>query len=167
MAVSVDFVSKLTKLKNEGGAAMSSLKTLIVFENSIRDEKHKEDRENAAKAGLTIYTFEEVVKAGASSVSKTTREPSPDDTFMFSYTSGTTGDPKGVKLTHKMILGMGFAVNARLGDEAFGETDSYISYLPGAHSFEQGLFGMSVTYGFKTGFFSGNVLKLTEDIALL
>jgi len=31
-------------------------------------------------------------------------EPKPDDTFMFSYTSGTTGDPKGVKLTHNMLV---------------------------------------------------------------
>ena len=163
MTVSVDFVSKLTKLKNEGGALMSSLKNLVVFENDVKDE----ERQNAVKAGLTIYTFDEVVKAGASSASKTTREPSSDDTYMFSYTSGTTGDPKGVKLTHKMILGLGFAVNTRLGDEPLGEKDSYISYLPGAHSFEQGLFGICVTYGVKTGFFSGNVLKLTEDIAIL
>jgi len=25
-------------------------------------------------------------------------EPTKDDTYMLSYTSGTTGDPKGVKL---------------------------------------------------------------------
>lgn len=55
---------------------------------------------------------------------------------MFSYTSGTTGDPKGVKLTHKMILGAGFAVNSRLS-KPFDYEDTYISYLPAAHSFEQ------------------------------
>ena len=33
---------------------------------------------------------------------------------MFSYTSGTTGDPKGVKLTHRMIIGAAYAVNSRL-----------------------------------------------------
>jgi len=27
-----------------------------------------------------------------------------DDIFMLSYTSGTTGNPKGVKMTHKMIV---------------------------------------------------------------
>ena len=31
-------------------------------------------------------------------------EPTRDDCFMLSYTSGTTGVPKGVKLTHKMII---------------------------------------------------------------
>lgn len=55
---------------------------------------------------------------------------------MFSYTSGTTGDPKGVKLTHKMILACGFAVNNRLSTNPITEDDSYCSYLPAAHSFE-------------------------------
>lgn len=31
-------------------------------------------------------------------------EPQPEDVYMLSYTSGTTGNPKGVKLTQKMIL---------------------------------------------------------------
>ena len=78
---------------------------------------------------------------------------------MFSYTSGTTGDPKGVKLTHRMILGCGFAVNTRLGQpNIMTENDSYISYLPAAHSFEQAMFGMSVSYKLKVGFFGGNIL---------
>jgi len=55
---------------------------------------------------------------------------------MFSYTSGTTGDPKGVKLTHKMMMSCSSAVNVRFGEHAVDHTDSYISYLPAAHSFE-------------------------------
>jgi long-chain acyl-CoA synthetase len=88
---------------------------------------------------------------------------------MFSYTSGTTGDPKGVKLTHRMIIGSAFAVQARLGvtDRPMNEDDCYISYLPAAHSFEQAVSGMAIMYGMKCGYFAGNVLKLTEDIAVL
>jgi len=36
-----------------------------------------------------------------------------DDVIIFSYTSGTTGDPKGVKLTHKMLVNMSTSVNLR------------------------------------------------------
>ena len=54
---------------------------------------------------------------------------------MLSYTSGTTGDPKGVKLTHKMIIGAAWAAMNHVS-VAFNNEDSYISYLPAAHSFE-------------------------------
>ena len=40
-------------------------------------------------------------------------EPGEEDTFMLSYTSGTTGDPKGVKLTHRMVSMMCHNTNER------------------------------------------------------
>lgn len=88
---------------------------------------------------------------------------------MFSYTSGTTGDPKGVKLTHKMIITAAYAVNYRVGKngDPFGPTDTYISYLPAAHSFEQCTAGLGIIYGMRSGFFAGNVQKLTNDIQVL
>ena len=56
---------------------------------------------------------------------------------MLSYTSGTTGNPKGVKLTHKMMIQCAGSMYSRLGGNmGMGENDTYISYLPAAHSFE-------------------------------
>lgn len=66
-------------------------------------------------------------------------------------------------------MNVNFAVNSRLatGGVGAGRSDSYISYLPAAHSFEQALIGNAVQYGVKIGFFGGDVLKLKEDCAIL
>ena len=46
--------------------------------------------------------------------------------------------------------------------------DTYISYLPAAHSFEQALLGIVFCFGMKCGFFGGDPLKLlAEDLPLL
>ena len=59
----------------------------------------------------------------------------PDTFYTFSYTSGTTGVPKGVMLTHR-----NFVVNVAGLDffsDKYHENDTYISYLPLAHVFER------------------------------
>lgn len=147
---------------------MTSLKNIIVFEDSVRNE----DKSIAAEAGLEVHSMsyvifkgEEAQKAGTATV----RESLADDVYMFSYTSGTTGDPKGVKLTHKMIITAAYAIHHRVGNsgDSFGPDDTYISYLPAAHSFEQCTAGLGVIYGMRAGFFAGNVQKLTNDIQVL
>jgi long-chain acyl-CoA synthetase len=165
MTVSNDYISKLCKMKKEDETGqMATLKNLIVFENTITDE----EKALAAEAEISLYTMEEVIFKGREAEVKKFNEPTPDDCFAFSYTSGTTGDPKGVKLTHKMGMMAAAAVNERCGEDLkITEKDCYISYLPAAHSFEQCIFSQSVMTGCKCGFFSGNVLKLTEDIGVL
>jgi long-chain acyl-CoA synthetase len=147
---------------------MHRLANLVCFDSTVTPE----DRAGAEAAGLKLYTMEEVIVRGqaeAKTGNVSVKAPEPDDIYMFSYTSGTTGDPKGVMLSHKMILGAAYAAQSRLATvgSALDEKDTYISYLPAAHSFEQVLFGVSILYGVRTGFFAGNVLKLTDDIALL
>ena len=62
--------------------------------------------------------------------------PLTEDVIMFSYTSGTTGVPKGVKLTQKMVVQCTGACVDRLTSPPISHNDCYISYLPAAHSFE-------------------------------
>jgi len=76
--------------------------------------------------------------------------------MMLSYTSGTTGNPKGVILTHKMLVNEVFANMTRNQNDPFTEDDRYISYLPAAHVFEHVCQGVCYFSGMKTGFFGGD-----------
>jgi len=44
-----------------------------------------------------------------------------------------------------------------------GPHDTYISYLPSAHSFEASCFTLAMTFGMRCGYFGGNLLKLVSD----
>lgn len=58
---------------------------------------------------------------------------SPNDIVTFSYTSGTTGFPKGALITHKNLV----SVVAIAKEEGFLSTDVYLSYLPLPHILER------------------------------
>lgn len=106
-----------------------------------------------------------LIEEGKKNTSWTPTEVTPEDCCTFSYTSGTTGDPKGVKLTHGMLVQCSAAVNGRLENtnQQLSERDTYISYLPAAHSFEQALFACVCVYGMKAGFYSGDPIKLLKE----
>lgn len=90
------------------------------------------------------------------------REPKPDTIYMLCFTSGTTGDAKGSKETHSAFLAdLYFFEHVGLD---FIETDSMISYLPYAHVYEQCFFLKSIATGSAIGYYSGDALKLIEDI---
>ena len=174
MVVSIEYVGKLaktTKADRDTDGKLKTLKNIVVLENDVPAE----DRSLCEEAGLQVFTLEQLYQKGKEIAKEsTTREPTSDQCSAFSYTSGTTGDPKGVKLTHKMLVQAQYAVWVRAQQkelnkftDAIDETDTYISYLPAAHSFEQCVMAMHLITGMKAGFYAGNTLKLTEDIGIL
>ncbi|CAJ0757574.1 19105_t:CDS:2 [Entrophospora sp. SA101] len=96
--------------------------------------------------------------------------PKPDDISTISYTSGTTGLPKGVVLTHKNILSTGGSIEfLNSKGKMFGSSKDnvYISYLPLAHVLEKVSVTSMIYAGSAIGFYQGDTLKLLDDISEL
>jgi long-chain acyl-CoA synthetase len=79
---------------------------------------------------------------------------SEDDTATIVYTSGTTGEPKGVVLTHKNIVANSASAVKRC---RFTPDDVVISYLPLGHMFER-------TCGQYSVLFEGGWIGYAEDL---
>ncbi|CAG5114498.1 unnamed protein product [Candidula unifasciata] len=141
---------------------LPSLKLLVVV------DKVAQALEDEAKgAGLDLIQFEELLKNGQNNL----REPllpKPDDIFSICYTSGTTGNPKGVVLTHYAFVSM--VQSIMLGVQTnFVPTcdDVYLSYLPLAHNFDRAVHVMMLLAGGRIGYFSRDIKLLTDDLATL
>mmetsp|Transcript_14933 Transcript_14933/g.24322 ORF Transcript_14933/g.24322 Transcript_14933/m.24322 type:complete len:660 (+) Transcript_14933:368-2347(+) len=121
-------------------------------------------KQEGSAAGLRVFTSREVEERGASNPTPF-RLPKGDDTAFFCYTSGTTGDPKGVMVTHQGILSCLTSVRHYGIDMTCDEV--HLSYLPLPHVFERGIF-LAVLYGGgRVGFYQGDTLKILEDIQAL
>ena len=79
-------------------------------------------------------SFAALLGKGKAATKVPTVKPSPDEPAGFVYTSGTTGEPKGVVLTHK-----NFCANVNGLTPLFPLTsdDRSLSFLPWAHAFGQ------------------------------
>ena len=86
---------------------------------------------------------------------------------MINFTSGTTGESKGVKITHKMMIDASLSFLSWLGDKKLGKNDIFLSYLSAGHIFETIVFSISLVSGMQFGFYAGNILKISDDCTVL
>ncbi|CAD5121757.1 DgyrCDS10234 [Dimorphilus gyrociliatus] len=108
---------------------------------------------------VKITPLSEVESIGSSPIQNFNKsEPKPHDIAVIMYTSGSTGVPKGVLISHYNIL----CAVAGLSERIFhlGEEDVYIAYLPLAHILELTCEISLIAYGASLGF--GSPLTLTD-----
>lgn len=111
-------------------ALCNTLERIIVFDRSVRISTHDP---------AALY-FDDFLKHGEklprqSEVEQLYKEASMDDLCNILYTSGTTGDSKGVMLTYGQYDAALAANDAVVN---VGENDRIIQFLPVTHIFERG-----------------------------
>lgn len=117
----------------------------------------------AAPLGLQIFSLGDVETIGAQS-GRPMRPPKRDDIITINYTSGTTGDPKGVVLTHANAVA---GITAARSNNTVRPNDTHISYLPLAHIYGRMADQTALAVGARVGYFHGDITGLVEDLKIL
>lgn len=108
---------------------------------------------------LTIVSFSELIKMGESKVVNPT-PPKPDDVCCIMYTSGSTGIPKGVIITHRNVIASIAGIDAVVGPY-LGPGDGLLAYLPLAHILEFVFESACLFWGGTMGY--GNPKTISND----
>ncbi|XP_028838570.1 long-chain-fatty-acid--CoA ligase 6 isoform X1 [Denticeps clupeoides] len=123
--------------------------------------------EDGEKCGVQIQAFKDVEALGRDH-HRSPVPPRPDDLSIVCFTSGTTGNPKGVMLTHGNVVA-DFAGFLRVTDKVIcpNQDDCLISFLPLAHMFERLIEAVVFCHGGRVGFFQGDIRLLSDDMKAL
>lgn len=117
----------------------------------------------AEKSGVKLFEFDEVEKLGEKST-RGVNFPNPETVLTINFTSGTTGNPKGVVISQANVLA-GICLSKYQPGLNYRGSSGFISFLPLAHIYERLTIHSTLCGGIKIGFFHGEVLELMDDIA--
>ncbi|KAL9168279.1 hypothetical protein ABFS82_04G005200 [Erythranthe guttata] len=134
---------------------------LVVCFTSLKEE----EVDKAASIGIKTSPWAQFLHMGRENPAEIS-PPKPSNICTIMYTSGTSGDPKGVILTHENI-----STNIR-GVDLFMEQfedkmtvdDVYISFLPLAHILDRMIEEYFFHKGASVGYYHGDINELKDDL---
>ncbi|XP_010880864.2 long-chain-fatty-acid--CoA ligase 3b [Esox lucius] len=108
--------------------------------------------------GIMVHNMDAVQELGSrpNNMAVARRQPLPSDTAVIMYTSGSTGIPKGVMISHSNIIAGITGMAERIPN--LDETDTYIGYLPLAHVLELSAEMVCISHGCRIGYSSPQTL---------
>ncbi len=107
------------------GQALPALRAVVVTDEAVATAPMGE--------AVALYSLADWLAAGAGA-SAAVQAPAADDLAAIVYTSGTTGKPKGVMLTHRNVVANVQAILQRVVPTP---DDVFLSFLPLSHTFER------------------------------
>lgn len=159
--VSIAFVqeNKLPSILSCLTACSSYLKTIVSFKSITSEQKKK-----AEEHSVSLFSWDDFLQMGTLDSELPPKKKTDICTIM--YTSGTTGEPKGVILKNGAIMTEVITVDQliELRDAPCSEEDTYFSFLPLAHVYDQIMATYFMFRGSSIGFWRGDVRGLMDDI---
>ena len=163
--VSPDLVKLLCDYKQK--FKLEQLSIAILFDMTT-DCDSEAEKQKLKTAGFTVFSFKDDLMKENKKINNSDLEISKPDTIMtICYTSGTTGNPKGVMLCQRGLICV-LETCLYAASIPLNEFSCHISFLPLAHIFERLVISSFMGKAAKVGFISGSVrTTLLEDMNLL
>ncbi|KAL5649307.1 hypothetical protein ACJX0J_040116, partial [Zea mays] len=154
---------KIKEILSPNCKSAKRLKALVAF-TSATTEQNKE----ADQIGIKMYAWDDFLKVGKDNP----RQPCPpqaSDICTVMYTSGTSGQPKGVMLTHEShaMYVKGVDLFMDQFDDKMTTDDVFLSFLPLAHILDRMIEEYFFHKGASIGYYHGDLNALRDDIVEL
>ncbi len=131
------FYRTVKAVADEGGLksiVVTSFKEYLSLKDRLLFQilREKQEGHQMPRAGGMVYTFAGLLRRGNSTIP----DPPPNvgDLAVIQYTSGTTGAPSGIMLTHSNLAANAFQVRHTLTEARPGE-ERMLAVLPFSHSY--------------------------------
>ncbi|CAK7348469.1 unnamed protein product [Dovyalis caffra] len=160
----IDYVfvqdKKVKELLNPDCISAQRLKTIVCFTSLTEEEKN-----TAAQMGIKSYSWEEYLCMGKENPSEIL-PPQPFNICSIMYTSGTSGDPKGVVLLHETVAAFirGIDLFMEQFEDKMTPDDVYLSFLPLAHVLDRMIEEYFFRKGASVGYYHGDLNALRDDL---
>ncbi|CAL9776133.1 unnamed protein product [Musa acuminata subsp. burmannicoides] len=160
----IDFVfvqdKKMKEILSSSCESARLIKSIVSFSSTTGEQN-----DAAADIGIKLYSWNETLRMGKEYPSEPL-PPQPHNICTIMYTSGTSGNPKGVVLTHEShatyVKGADLFLNEF--EDKMTTDDVYLSFLPLAHILDRMIEEYFFHNGASVGYYQGDIHALRDDL---